>query len=239
MLTTLVYWLHLLRLLLLAEGISFISSPSYNFELELYCRSNLSHRQHSATIWRLQPPRALKTTISTNRCLEMPSDDYASTVRGSLKLKGSKPEGIKKKKKKPKPSTDSETSKDAKSTLQQALADEDGEAGKELVKGEDGEEELDDEKLRELDPRGGDGKTASERAYEEMRRKRVCQFHLAHTRSQELTSRAIVTGQVTERGRKDTQTTCGRAEQVPFESFGTSRYVCFCTFPLAHQSGFY
>ena len=115
----------------------------------------------------------------------MPSDDYtSSTIRGSLKLKGgpSKPEGVKKKKKKPKPSTTTESS----SSLQKALEDEDTIAGnKDLVtsKGkrkdkdaEGEEEELDEEQLRQLDPRGGDGKTASERAYEEMRRKRVCQL---------------------------------------------------------------
>jgi protein FAM32A len=111
----------------------------------------------------------------------MPSDDYASTVRGSLKLKGSKPDGIKKKKKKPRTTTDTEaSSENKKSVLQQALEDEDAEGSKDVVKGkrmgdgEEGAEELDEEKLRELDPRGGDGKTASERAYEEMRRKRVC-----------------------------------------------------------------
>lgn len=113
----------------------------------------------------------------------MPSDDYtSSTIRGSLKLKGgpSKPEGIKKKKKKPKaPTTESSPA------LQKAIEDEDIVVGgsEDLVKSKgkrkekDAEaegDELDDEQLRELDPRGGDGKTASERAYEEMRRKRVC-----------------------------------------------------------------
>lgn len=113
----------------------------------------------------------------------MPSDEYtSSTIRGSLKLKGrSKPEGVKKKKKKSKPSvTDGESS-----ALQKAVEEEDTLAAgsskdvakskrKEKERSEEGEEELDEERLRELDPRGGDGKTASERAYEEMRRKRVC-----------------------------------------------------------------
>lgn len=114
----------------------------------------------------------------------MPSDDYTSTVRGSLKLKGSHPSGvIKKKKKKTKPAPSSATTtatKDAeegtKSALQQALADEDGQTvrnkSREELEAEG--EELTEEQLRNLDPRGGDGKTASERAYEEMRRKRVC-----------------------------------------------------------------
>lgn len=113
----------------------------------------------------------------------MPSDDYtSSTIRGSLKLKGgpSKPEGVKKKKKKPKaPITESSPA------LQKALEDENavaGEGSNDIIKtkskrkdkdADAEEEELDDEQLRELDPRGGDGKTASERAYEEMRRKRV------------------------------------------------------------------
>ena len=112
----------------------------------------------------------------------MPSDDYTTAIRGSLKLKGgpSKPEGVKKKKKKVKPPTDE--------ALQKALDDADqdgGSSSKEVVKGkkkdkesEKEDEELDEAQLRELDPRGGDGKTASERAYEEVRRKRVCLFPL-------------------------------------------------------------
>jgi protein FAM32A len=102
----------------------------------------------------------------------MPSD--APVIRGALKLKGS---GITKKKKK-KAKADAESSEDKKSAIQKALEEEDTAVGKEVVKskskgkGEDaeGEEEGD----RELEERGHDGKTASERAYEEMRRKRVC-----------------------------------------------------------------
>jgi protein FAM32A len=114
----------------------------------------------------------------------MPSDDYTAVTRGSLKLKGGAPAGIKKKKKKPKTSDPSSSTPDPKtSALQKALKDEDAETGKEIVKGKgkgggaEGEEEMGEEQLRELDPRDGDGKTASERAYEEMRKKRVCSFH--------------------------------------------------------------
>lgn len=111
----------------------------------------------------------------------MPADEYAPVVRGALKLKGSAPSGIKKKKKKPKTSESEASSSTKKSALQSALEEEDAESSKAVVKGkgnakgEDGvEEELDEVALRELEERGGDGKTASERAYEEMRRKRVC-----------------------------------------------------------------
>jgi len=96
----------------------------------------------------------------------MASDDYTPTVRGGLKLKGSVPTGIKKKKSskpKDKPSTSSEPSTD----LQKALEEEDASIAKEKGK------ELDEAQLKELEQRGGDGKTASERAYEEMRRKRL------------------------------------------------------------------
>ena len=106
----------------------------------------------------------------------MPADEYAPVVRGALKLKGSAPSGIKKKKKKPKTS-DAAASSSKKSALQSALEEEDAESSKAITKkrkGEGSEEDLDEEALRELEERGGDGKTASERAYEEMRRKRVC-----------------------------------------------------------------
>lgn len=98
----------------------------------------------------------------------MPTDEYAPTVRGGLKLKGSKPAGIEKKKKKkksssvPSSSEPASTSKDLTTTTTST---------KPTSKEE--EEEIDEEKLRELEERGGDGKTDSERAYEEMRRKRV------------------------------------------------------------------
>lgn len=102
----------------------------------------------------------------------MPADEYASTVRGGLKLKGGAPTGIKKKKKKPKVPSASTGSKA--SALQAALEDEDGAASKDVVlkknRGEGPEEEA-------VAAEGGgfdDGKTASERAHEEMRRKRVC-----------------------------------------------------------------
>ncbi|TAQ84634.1 hypothetical protein B7494_g7044 [Chlorociboria aeruginascens] len=93
------------------------------------------------------------------------TDDYAPVVRGGLKLKGgSKPSGITKKKKK----KSKEPAEAQKSALQSALEDED------VVKeGERGAEGGEGEELRELESRGGDGKTASERAREEMRRKRL------------------------------------------------------------------
>jgi len=93
----------------------------------------------------------------------MPSDDYTPVIRGGLKLKGSKPTGIKKKKKKSSttPSQNPSSTKPEDSTKPTA----------EEITGE--EDELSDSKLRELDPKDDSGKTASERAYEEMRRKRV------------------------------------------------------------------
>ncbi|KAL2068950.1 hypothetical protein VTL71DRAFT_15288 [Oculimacula yallundae] len=116
----------------------------------------------------------------------MPTDEYAPVVRGALKLKGSAPSGIKKKKKKPKThdSEASTTNSSKKSALQSALEEEDAESSKVVIKGkgvgkgegESGEgegEEMDESELRELESRGRDGKTASERAYEEMRRKRL------------------------------------------------------------------
>lgn len=118
----------------------------------------------------------------------MPSEDYTPTVRGSLKLKGSTPSGITKKKKKKDKSklADAITS----TTSEKASHEEDMEQGEEkrsnLLRkekkreGEEGEqdEELTDAQLKELETRDvhGDGKTASERQYEEMRRKRVCRF---------------------------------------------------------------
>ncbi|KAN0090182.1 DUF1754 domain containing protein [Hyaloscypha variabilis] len=100
----------------------------------------------------------------------MPGDEYSSVVRGGLKLKG----GVTKKKKKSKPkSADAEGKKDA---IRKALEDEDTAVGKEIEKrkAKEGEEEVEgDGGDRELEERGGDGKTASERAYEEMRRKRL------------------------------------------------------------------
>jgi protein FAM32A len=103
----------------------------------------------------------------------MPSDEYAPVIRGALKLKGSGPSGVtKKKKKKPKPAA--ESSEDKKSAIQKALEDEDASTSKEIserkAKGDDDAEDG----SRDLEEKGNDGKTASERAFEEMRRKRVC-----------------------------------------------------------------
>jgi protein FAM32A len=103
----------------------------------------------------------------------MPADEYSSVVRGGLKLKGSAPSGVSKKKKrdkkKPKEAEKSESKNDA---LRKALEDEDEVIVRARDKGEGGGggEEGGD---RELEDRGNDGKTASERAYEEMRRRRV------------------------------------------------------------------
>lgn len=107
----------------------------------------------------------------------MPSDAYSSVVRGGLKLKGSAPAGVLKRKKKSKAKAEGEAGESKKDALQKALEDEDSAVGKELVKGK-GKEEIDGEEDgdRELEERGNDGKTASERAYEEMRRKRVSFF---------------------------------------------------------------
>lgn len=101
----------------------------------------------------------------------MPADEYSSVVRGGLKLKGSAPSGVSKKKKKDKkPKAADGESESKKDALRKALEDEDSAIVKARAKGEgEGEEEGD----RELEERGNDGKTASERAYEEMRRKRL------------------------------------------------------------------
>jgi protein FAM32A len=105
-----------------------------------------------------------------------PSEDYIPVVRGALKLKGGAPSGIKKKKKKPRNPANESSSSSKKSALQQALEDEDAATSTDLVKekNKDNQEELVEEKLRELEDRGNDGKTASERAYEDTRRRRVC-----------------------------------------------------------------
>jgi protein FAM32A len=90
---------------------------------------------------------------------KMPDDDY-HTPGGGLKLKGSKPTGIKKKKKKS--SSASTLSRDT--ALQKAAAEEACSS----------KQSEDDDELRELEQRDPhDGKTAAEKAAEEMRRKRV------------------------------------------------------------------
>jgi protein FAM32A len=94
----------------------------------------------------------------------MADDDY-HTPGGGLKLKGAKPTGIKKKKKKH--SSSSTPSRD--SALQKAAAADEASSAK--------PSEDDDAELRELEQRDPhDGKTAAERAAEEMRRKRVRVF---------------------------------------------------------------
>ncbi|KAI9648041.1 hypothetical protein NHQ30_002669 [Ciborinia camelliae] len=109
-------------------------------------------------------------------------DDYSSTG-GGLKLKGAGTgAGITKKKKKKKSTATPTTSTSgpaSETALQKALKDEDtvetGNAGEGARKGdkEDGVTGLSEEQLRELDARDQSGKTASERAHEEMRRRRL------------------------------------------------------------------
>ncbi len=105
----------------------------------------------------------------------MPSDEYAPVVRSALKLKGSGPSGITKKKKKKSKHSVAEPS-DQKSAIQKALEDEDTSTSKDISKSKAKGDDEGEEGERELEERGNDGKTASERAYEEMRRKRVCPF---------------------------------------------------------------
>lgn len=110
-------------------------------------------------------------------------DDYSSTG-GGLKLKGAATgAGISKKKKKKKntaiPNISTSTA-GSETALQKALKDEDTletkDSGEAVRKGdgESGSDGLSEEQLRTLDPRDQSGKTASERAHEEMRRRRVC-----------------------------------------------------------------
>ena len=102
----------------------------------------------------------------------MPSEDYAPAVRGGLKLKGGAPTGVtkkkKKKKKKQNASKDDEAARE--NAIRQALEEEDAEAQNRQKSEDTGLGEAD---LRELESRGEDGKTASERQFEEVRRKRV------------------------------------------------------------------
>jgi len=123
------------------------------------------HRPSPCTSFPTSPPPHLPSSSSNTPT--MPSDEYASSSRGGLKLKGGS--GItKKKKKKAKKDPDAPSSSKT-SAIQRALEDEDA-AGKE---GLDGQEESSEKESRELEERGGDGKTASERAQEEMRRRRL------------------------------------------------------------------
>lgn len=116
----------------------------------------------------------------------MPSDDYTPIVRGGLKLKGASSSGIKKKKKKDKSKTSASASNEE--ALSKAVdesvsaTNKDGKVkGKGKGEGEEGlegEEDLDLTTLEQRDQH--DGKTASERAYEENRRKRVCPHHFLY-----------------------------------------------------------
>jgi protein FAM32A len=87
----------------------------------------------------------------------MPSDEYASTSRGGLKLKGGS--GITKKKKKSKKDPEASASSAKKSAIQKALEDEDG---KEEAEGKG--KELSEEELKELEERGGEGAGGDEEA---------------------------------------------------------------------------
>lgn len=99
----------------------------------------------------------------------MPDDDY-HTPGGGLKLKGSKPLGIKKKKKKP--SATSTPSRDKE--LQKAAEAAGEDASSSSRRPTDDDADIDLRSLEQRDP--NDGKTAAERAAEEMRRKRVRVF---------------------------------------------------------------
>jgi protein FAM32A len=101
----------------------------------------------------------------------MASDDYSAAIGGGLKLKGSKPSGVTKKKKKDKSKAKPDPDEPKTSALQRALADEDpGDAqeGAATAGSEARSVGNDDE-----DYEPGSSKTEAERKYEEMRRKRV------------------------------------------------------------------
>jgi protein FAM32A len=105
--------------------------------------------------------RPVRPSPHTARKPTMPTDDF-HTTGGSLKLKGSKPTGIKKKKKKP------SSSNPSKEPALLKAQEEDAPISK------PGAEDEEDAELRELEQRDPhDGKTAAERAAEDMRRKRV------------------------------------------------------------------
>jgi len=106
----------------------------------------------------------------------MPSDDYISAVGGGLKLKGGAPAGVKKKKKKKK--TQKDISQGSTAKLEKNLEDMLEETADELKQGEGAAdqdkmpEEAGDDREDE-DGERGDGKTETERRYEEMRRRRL------------------------------------------------------------------
>ena len=120
----------------------------------------------------------------------MPSSDYTTVVGGGLKLKGSKPNGIEKKKKKTKKPTAPSTStpfpttsavsaadrreKDSETGLEAALKDEDDSVTRRA------NEEDEDEGPRDGDEKGtkvySRQKTEAEMRHEEMRRRRVSFF---------------------------------------------------------------
>lgn len=100
----------------------------------------------------------------------MAGDDYSVAIGGGLKLKGSKPSGVTKKKKKDKSKP---KDKSTISALNSALADEEQAARKDAEK-ERGQDTVDERGEDEEEYEPGSSKTDAERKYEEMKRKRVC-----------------------------------------------------------------
>lgn len=97
----------------------------------------------------------------------MPTDDYSSAVGGGLKLKGSKPAGVTKKKKKDK-------TKLARVDASKEVADTGLHA--DIKRSGTIEDSIDEAELSRLEDEAyapGHGKTETERKHEEMKRKRV------------------------------------------------------------------
>ncbi|TVY12514.1 Protein FAM32A [Lachnellula arida] len=110
----------------------------------------------------------------------MPSDDYTPTVRGGLKLKGSAPTGIKKKKKSKTSTittTSTSTSEPTTSTTLQNPPTEETPSTSTSSSNPPHDPNHDPTQnlnLKTLEQKSSsDGKTPSERAYEETRRKRL------------------------------------------------------------------
>ncbi|RDW64866.1 hypothetical protein BP6252_10517 [Coleophoma cylindrospora] len=97
----------------------------------------------------------------------MASDDYTPSIGGGLKLKGSKPTGVTKKKKKDKKAK----SEDSGAAIQKALKEVDKEALKEFEEKEGDAGEA----RREAEEELGHGKTEAEKRRDEMRRKRLAE----------------------------------------------------------------
>lgn len=104
----------------------------------------------------------------------MASDDYSAAIGGGLKLKGSKPSGVTKKKKKDKSKGKPDPDDNKTSALQRALADEDPGAKDGTARAASEARSVGNE---DEDYEPGSSKTEAERKYEEMRRKRVRLLH--------------------------------------------------------------